>query len=333
MLSRDESNADGLIVAQTVEEVFVRQGLVWHLHIGGQVIRTTAEHPFYAWGKGWVPCHELVVGDTLLGEDGRWLTVEDLLDTGVWETVYNLRVADFHTYFVGCDEWGFSVWAHNAECAVVQKSAKKWEIVDKATGDVLSSHTSRNAAENASQARAALDEIAATGRLPMPHADLHGGLPAGRINATNRAEFDAATGGWFDEVMIGDRSYLAGLSNRGWERYTHARSTGEIPAIGDFDQVATFTAKNSGYDRLSVTPWNNRVNDAWILGHIERGADVRVVSSVLTDSLRRTTLGRGSGPLIESVFNRELRLLEQHGYRFEQAAGERLGTGWMRRPS
>jgi hypothetical protein len=28
--------------------------------------------------------------------------------------VYNLRVADFHTYFVGCDEWGFSVWAHNA---------------------------------------------------------------------------------------------------------------------------------------------------------------------------------------------------------------------------
>src|SRR5262249_40806908 len=25
--------------------------------------------------------------------------------------------ADFHTYFVGCDEWGFSVWVHNA-CAL-----------------------------------------------------------------------------------------------------------------------------------------------------------------------------------------------------------------------
>jgi hypothetical protein len=23
-------------------------------------------------------------------------------------------VKDYHTYFVGCDEWGFSVWAHNA---------------------------------------------------------------------------------------------------------------------------------------------------------------------------------------------------------------------------
>lgn len=28
-------------------------------------------------------------------------------------TVYNLRVADYHTYFVGCNEWGWSVWAHN----------------------------------------------------------------------------------------------------------------------------------------------------------------------------------------------------------------------------
>ncbi|MCI0702167.1 MAG: hypothetical protein L0241_13875, partial [Planctomycetia bacterium] len=29
------------------------------------------------------------------------------------ETLYNLQVEDHHTYFVGCDEWGFSVWAHN----------------------------------------------------------------------------------------------------------------------------------------------------------------------------------------------------------------------------
>jgi hypothetical protein len=28
-------------------------------------------------------------------------------------TVYNLRVADFHTYFVGSEDWGFSAWAHN----------------------------------------------------------------------------------------------------------------------------------------------------------------------------------------------------------------------------
>jgi hypothetical protein len=119
VLSRDEHNPDGLVVAQTVEEVFVRQGLIWHLHLGGQVIRTTAEHPFYREGDGWTACQELRVGDRLLTEDGTWVTVEDLLDTGEWETVYNLRVAEFHTYFVGCDEWGFAVWAHNADADYV----------------------------------------------------------------------------------------------------------------------------------------------------------------------------------------------------------------------
>ena len=27
--------------------------------------------------------------------------------------MYNLRVAEYHTYFVGSQSWGFSVWAHN----------------------------------------------------------------------------------------------------------------------------------------------------------------------------------------------------------------------------
>jgi hypothetical protein len=55
----------------------------------------------------------LKVGDWLLTQDGLCVRVEDLLDTGEYETLYNFRVADHHTYFVGCDEWGFSVWAHN----------------------------------------------------------------------------------------------------------------------------------------------------------------------------------------------------------------------------
>jgi hypothetical protein len=54
-------------------------------------------------------------GDLLPGHDGRWVSVEEVVDTGEWETVYNLQVADHHTYFVGSEEWGFSVWAHNAE--------------------------------------------------------------------------------------------------------------------------------------------------------------------------------------------------------------------------
>lgn len=28
----------------------------------------------------------------------------------------DMKVNDFHTYFVGGEDWGFSVWAHNTSC-------------------------------------------------------------------------------------------------------------------------------------------------------------------------------------------------------------------------
>jgi hypothetical protein len=116
VLSRDESKPDGVVVAKEVEEVFVREGLITHLHLpNGVVLRTTAEHPFYVAGRGWVPCNQLKVGDLLLCEDGSWVPVEDLFDTGEYETVYNVRVKDYHTYFVGTEDWGFAVWAHNSD--------------------------------------------------------------------------------------------------------------------------------------------------------------------------------------------------------------------------
>jgi hypothetical protein len=60
----------------------------------------------------WTPAAELQVGDTLRGETGD-ARVEAIEDTGEYTSVYNCRVAEWHTYFVGCQEWGFSVWAHN----------------------------------------------------------------------------------------------------------------------------------------------------------------------------------------------------------------------------
>jgi hypothetical protein len=70
-----------------------------------------------AQGKGWTPAGELAVGDLLATADGRWLSVEKLYNTGSLETVYNFRVADHHTYFVGGMHWGFNVWVHNAKYA------------------------------------------------------------------------------------------------------------------------------------------------------------------------------------------------------------------------
>jgi intein/homing endonuclease len=124
-----------------VEEVFVGEGLLWHLHAGQQVIRTTAEHRFFVRGVGWTPCNQLKVGDWLVTLDGMCVQVEDLLDTGEWVKLYNVRVADHHTYFVGCDEWGFSVWAHNA-CVIlrryksaVQPVLRHWSIEIRTDND------------------------------------------------------------------------------------------------------------------------------------------------------------------------------------------------------
>jgi len=64
-------------------------------------------------GTGWTACNRLNVGDMIRTEDG-WVPVEEVHDTGDWEVVYNVRVSDHHTYFVGDEGWEWILWAHNA---------------------------------------------------------------------------------------------------------------------------------------------------------------------------------------------------------------------------
>jgi Holliday junction resolvase-like predicted endonuclease len=97
---------------------------ICHVHVKGQVIRTTPAHPFYVWGKGWMAAKELLPGDRLRSHDGRMVTVDEVFDSETEEPVYNCAIADYHTYFVGASEWGFSVWAHN-KCSRAQLAANK----------------------------------------------------------------------------------------------------------------------------------------------------------------------------------------------------------------
>lgn len=68
--SRDEWDAGGAADAKVVEETFVTSGVVWHLHVEGQVIRASVSHPLFVVGRGWVECHDLTIGDRLLCADG-----------------------------------------------------------------------------------------------------------------------------------------------------------------------------------------------------------------------------------------------------------------------
>src|SRR6266542_182929 len=65
--SRNEFDPRGPLALKVVEEVFVRLGRILHLHVGGQVIKTTPEHPFGVEGKGWVAAGGLRFGNGLSG--------------------------------------------------------------------------------------------------------------------------------------------------------------------------------------------------------------------------------------------------------------------------
>ena len=156
VLARSEFDPDGPLELKRVEEKFVRTAVVMELVVHGQSIKTTAEHPFYVPLQGkFVAAGELQVGEQLVGHDGKLVEIESIGSTGEVTTVYNLRVADFHTYFVGGGLWGFDVWVHNAtyKVAPVSEATVSLRMVD-----------GMSSVEFAKKARA-LQELGDQGRL------------------------------------------------------------------------------------------------------------------------------------------------------------------------
>jgi guanyl-specific ribonuclease Sa len=137
ILSRPQDNPEAPNEIRLVEETFVRVAPVLDLRVNGHNIRTTAEHPFYVRGKGWICAKELQLGDALSSHDGEWVAVEAVRDLNEVATVYNLRVSDYHTYFVGSREWGFSVWAHNANYEVVHYGGGWYRIRNTTTNQFV----------------------------------------------------------------------------------------------------------------------------------------------------------------------------------------------------
>ena len=110
ILSRDENDPAGPVVAKCVVNLFQNYSPLLVLHVGGHVIRTTAEHPFWVVGRGWFAAHQIEVGDLLLGGDGEQTAVESIEGPIESAPVYNLEVEEYHTYLVGHPVWGFGVW-------------------------------------------------------------------------------------------------------------------------------------------------------------------------------------------------------------------------------
>jgi hypothetical protein len=113
VLTRAEGDPDAPVVVGRVVQVLTRTGRVWVFVVRGVVIESSAEHPVFVRERGWVEVSQLCIGDWVQSNDGTWNPVEEVRDTGRYETLYNVTVEGYHTYFVGSRAWGFSVWAHN----------------------------------------------------------------------------------------------------------------------------------------------------------------------------------------------------------------------------
>ena len=113
ILSAPEDDPEAPPEAKKVEEIFTNFSGLLELHVGGRVIRTTGEHAFFVRGRGWTAAHDLMPGDRLRSHDGKLVVLDKVVALEEEMPVYNLRVAEYHTYFVASREWGFSVWAHN----------------------------------------------------------------------------------------------------------------------------------------------------------------------------------------------------------------------------
>jgi RHS repeat-associated protein len=114
VLARAEDDSAAPVQARVVEDVFQRLAAVVGIMVGGQTLSVTEEHPIYTQGRGWTPAHELRAGDWVLGERGEWLPIGRVEPAREPVLVYNMCVAEAHTFLVGGERWGFAVWVHNA---------------------------------------------------------------------------------------------------------------------------------------------------------------------------------------------------------------------------
>ncbi len=95
----------------TVTDVIVHTDpVILALTLDGEVVETTPEHPFFVLLRGWVKAGDLRVGDVVRQRDGAYGMVNAVAVVAAPQPMYNLTVADAHTFFVGEEGW----LVHNA---------------------------------------------------------------------------------------------------------------------------------------------------------------------------------------------------------------------------
>jgi hypothetical protein len=96
----------GVTGAYTVTAVLINNDpATENLTIDDEQLETTPEHPFFTQEKGWVAAGELWQGAHIRKADGRYGLVQTFVVVHKQKAMYNLTVAQAHTFFVGQQQW------------------------------------------------------------------------------------------------------------------------------------------------------------------------------------------------------------------------------------
>jgi len=189
VLSQPDSARDWPVEPKVIEKVYAREGRIFHLHVGGEVIRVTPEHPLYVLDKGWIPAGDLQPNAFVATLGGSTVRVEEIYDTGAVETVYNFTIADYHTYFIGEDEWGFAIWVHNANCTILRRTDGIFELIDTSNQRVLMHRPEQEVRDFASENGHRITGFAEGSGRVLPSGD--GTVVRSRISESRRLEREA----------------------------------------------------------------------------------------------------------------------------------------------
>ena len=185
-----ENSETGEVAYKTVEETYINEtDELIHVHIDGETISATPNHPFYVDKLGWTLAKNLRAGDILVLSNGEFVVVEwiqhEILESPV--KVYNFEVEDFHTYFVGES----SVLVHN-QCTELTRK-QQHQIEDLRSGKDVSVKT-------VDEARTLLDNMPEVSAPPL-----------GRMNPEFPDPKGTYRGDLFNAVLYDDlgNAYLA----------------------------------------------------------------------------------------------------------------------------
>jgi len=114
----------GTVHPQPVSDTVTRIASdVLSIEVGGQIIKTTARHPFWVIGRGWVEAGLLETGDRLILHENEVVPIASMWSESATGRVHNLDVWEDHSYFVASTISAQLVLVHNCTKAQIRDLA------------------------------------------------------------------------------------------------------------------------------------------------------------------------------------------------------------------